>query len=244
MVLSYKKVTALIATTVTAAFLLGSCAPYQAHKGSVHFKQRGKASWYGPGFAGRKTANGERFNPSALTAAHRKLPFNTTVRVTNLENGKSVVVRINDRGPYAGRRVIDLSKAAAQKIGLLKSGVDMVEIESIGPADKNTIIAKQTTETVRQITAPEPGIKLAARSVRRNGVEHLISIENKEGDPLPSETIEDTELSTDTEAISEVKTKTTSIEDSFSVSSKKSTDDKAGNTITTTESYSADEDDF
>ena len=82
---------------------------------------RGKASWYGPGFQGRLTANGERFNTNAYTAAHKTLPFNTKVKVTNNKTGKSVVVRINDRGPYIHGRVIDLSKASAQAIGI--SGV-------------------------------------------------------------------------------------------------------------------------
>jgi len=80
--------------------------------------QKGVASWYGPGFHGKKTANGERFNTHALTAAHKTLPFDTKVRVTNERTGKSVVVRINDRGPYAHGRVIDLSKAAAEAVGL------------------------------------------------------------------------------------------------------------------------------
>jgi rare lipoprotein A len=89
-------------------------------------EQAGVASWYGPGFHGRKTANGERFDMNALTAAHRTLPLGTQVRVTNTHTGQSVVVRINDRGPYVGRRVIDLSKASAQAIGLL--GVAKVSI--------------------------------------------------------------------------------------------------------------------
>src|SRR6185369_7315123 len=80
--------------------------------------QTGAASWYGPGFHGKRTANGERFNTHALTAAHKTLPFGTKVRVTNEQTGKSVVVRINDRGPYAHGRVIDLSKAAAEAVGL------------------------------------------------------------------------------------------------------------------------------
>ena len=89
-------------------------------------QQAGVASWYGPGFHGRKTANGERFDMNALTAAHRTLPLGTQVRVTNTHTGQSVVVRINDRGPYVGRRVIDLSKASAQAIGI--AGVAKVSI--------------------------------------------------------------------------------------------------------------------
>lgn len=89
-------------------------------------QQAGVASWYGPGFHGRKTANGERFDMNALTAAHRTLPLGTQVRVTNTHTGQSVVVRINDRGPYVGQRVIDLSKASAQAIGI--AGVAKVSI--------------------------------------------------------------------------------------------------------------------
>jgi hypothetical protein len=83
----------------------------------------GTASWYGPGFHGRKTANGERFNQYDLTAAHKTLPFNTYLKVTNRLNGQSVVVRINDRGPYIGNRTLDLSKAAAHCLGSASRGV-------------------------------------------------------------------------------------------------------------------------
>jgi rare lipoprotein A len=94
--------------------------------------RRGTASWYGYRFHGRRTASGERFNASAYTAAHRSLPFGTKVRVTNLRNGRSVIVRINDRGPYARGRVIDLSKAAANAIGIISSGTAPVRIEIVG----------------------------------------------------------------------------------------------------------------
>ncbi|MGK7910833.1 MAG: septal ring lytic transglycosylase RlpA family protein [Synechococcus sp.] len=96
--------------------------------GTVVGTQRGLASWYGPGFAGRLSANGEIFNPEHMTAAHKYLPFNTMVEVINLITGSSVVVRINDRGPFVGERIIDLSAAAARSIGLLQSGVGPVEI--------------------------------------------------------------------------------------------------------------------
>jgi rare lipoprotein A len=78
----------------------------------------GMASWYGPGFSGRKTASGERFNPGALTAAHRSLPFGSRVQVINQTTGRSVVVRINDRGPFHRGRVIDLSRASAAALGM------------------------------------------------------------------------------------------------------------------------------
>ena len=91
--------------------------------------QSGQASWYGPGFHGRRTANGEIFNTRELTAAHRTLPFGTRVRVTNKRTGLSTVVRINDRGPYAHGRVIDLSKASAEAIGM--SGVASVSLSRL-----------------------------------------------------------------------------------------------------------------
>ena len=93
--------------------------------------ERGKASYYGKQFHGKITANGERFDLEDYTAAHRTLPFGTLVKVTNLSNYESVLVRINDRGPYNKNRIIDLSKAAAISIGLLDDGVGMVLIECI-----------------------------------------------------------------------------------------------------------------
>lgn len=92
------------------------------------FEQAGKASWYGPGFEGRRTASGDRYDPSDMTAAHRDLPFGSKVRVTNIENGRSVVVEINDRGPYKAGRVIDLSKGAAKRLGMVEDGVAPVTI--------------------------------------------------------------------------------------------------------------------
>lgn len=92
---------------------------------------KGKASFYAKSFEGNKTANGEVFSNELLTAAHRSLPFGTLVKVTNLSNYKSVIVRINDRGPYSKHRMIDLSKAAAKEIDLVHQGVGSVLIECI-----------------------------------------------------------------------------------------------------------------
>jgi len=89
----------------------------------------GWASWYGPGFHGAYSANGEVFNPQSMTAAHLTLPFGTQVRVTNLDNGRSVVVRINDRGPYIAGRILDVSEAAASALGMISSGVAPVQVE-------------------------------------------------------------------------------------------------------------------
>jgi rare lipoprotein A (peptidoglycan hydrolase) len=87
------------------------------------------ASWYGPGFAGRPTASGVRFDPRNLTAAHKTLPLGTKLRVTNPRTGASVLVTVNDRGPYCGRRELDLSRAAAREVGILAPGVATVQIE-------------------------------------------------------------------------------------------------------------------
>lgn len=95
------------------------------------FTQVGKASWYGPGFHGRQTASGDSFDQNALTAAHRRLPLGSTVTVTNLQNGRSVTVLINDRGPFVRGRVIDLSRAAARDLGMTKAGVARVRIERV-----------------------------------------------------------------------------------------------------------------
>ena len=99
--------------------------------GLYAYEEEGIASWYGGKFHGRLTANGETFNTHELTAAHKQLPFNTMVRVTNKTNGKSVQVRINDRGPFIKGRIIDLSKFAFSRIGNLRSGIVDVEIQII-----------------------------------------------------------------------------------------------------------------
>jgi rare lipoprotein A len=91
----------------------------------------GRASWYGPGFEGRRTANGETYDSSQLTAAHKTLPFGTFVRVTNPSSGASVTVRINDRGPFKPGRVIDLSRAAAEQIGMIRAGTMVVRLELV-----------------------------------------------------------------------------------------------------------------
>ena len=95
------------------------------------FSQTGAASWYGRQFHGRKTASGETFDMNGLTAAHRTLPLNCYIRVTNKENGKSVVVKVNDRGPFHGNRVLDLSYGAAKRLGVTNAGVAKVSIERV-----------------------------------------------------------------------------------------------------------------
>lgn len=110
-----------------AILLLAGCASNLRMAGK-EVRERGKASYYGSKYHGRTTASGERFNQNAMTAAHRTLPFGTKVTVKNLNNGKQVVVKINDRGPSSRSRTIDLSKGAAKKIGMIQEGVVPVEL--------------------------------------------------------------------------------------------------------------------
>ena len=111
--------------------LLSLFAGFSAHATSVGFTKTGIASYYGTKFQGKLTANGERFDMNQLTAAHKSLPFNSKVRVTNLQNNKSVVVRITDRGPWVKNREIDLSRAAFSQIGRTSRGLLKVRIERI-----------------------------------------------------------------------------------------------------------------
>jgi len=105
------------------------------------FVQTGVASWYGPGFHGKRTANGEIYDQNALTAAHQSLPLGTQVMVTNLENGQAIEVRINDRGPFVAGRIIDLSLAAAKSIGVYAPGTALVRIEVLSaPTPRLTVL--------------------------------------------------------------------------------------------------------
>jgi len=109
-----------------------------------NYSEEGEASWYGPGFHGKSTANGERFNTGDMTAAHRTLPLPSMVRVTNMKNGRSVVVRVNDRGPFASDRIIDVSKAAAEQLDMIRSGVAHVKVEYL-PIETEQYIAQLGT---------------------------------------------------------------------------------------------------
>ncbi|MFP6797680.1 MAG: septal ring lytic transglycosylase RlpA family protein [Pseudomonas sp.] len=117
----------LIAIT---SLLLSACAS-QRQVDPHGYHAEGQASYYGARHHGNKTASGERFDQNALTAAHRSLPFGSRVQVTNLRNDKTVVVRINDRGPYAKKRIIDLSQKAAEQLDMLRDGVVPVRVEQL-----------------------------------------------------------------------------------------------------------------
>jgi rare lipoprotein A len=111
------------AASIVAVIVLSAAVEAPAHV------ERGQASWYGPGFDGRPTASGELFDQNALTAAHPDLPLGVMATVTNLQNGRVVEVEINDRGPFIGNRVIDLSRGAAQRLGIIEAGLAPVQIE-------------------------------------------------------------------------------------------------------------------
>ncbi len=148
--------------------------------------QTGVASWYGPGFDGRLTSSRDRFDQNALTAAHRTLPFNTVVEVVNTENDKTVEVRINDRGPYHRNRIIDLSKAAAEEIGMLDSGtaeVELILVEPGGPLPEDlnqptftiqlgeynrVVFAERFAESIGE------GVRIEQRFTRDNRIAYMI----------------------------------------------------------------------
>ena len=142
---------------LTGAAALGVAVLLAGHAEAGSIRTEGKASWYK---MGTRTANGERYDPMGITAAHPSLPFNTKVRVTNPRSGESVVVRINDRGPFTGGRIIDLSQGAAQAIDLVKLGVAQVKIEVLGaaadaapapaPEPARVVLASADIEPVRE----------------------------------------------------------------------------------------------
>jgi rare lipoprotein A len=117
---------------------------YHTLQSSEGFVQRGIASWYGTKFHGRHTSNGEVYDMYAMSAAHKRLPIPTYLEVTNLENGKRVVVRVNDRGPFHENRIVDLSYAAASRIGMLDKGTALVEIRAIDPTPRKPAPARAT----------------------------------------------------------------------------------------------------
>jgi rare lipoprotein A len=129
-----------------------------------HYRAEGLASWYGDDFHGRATANGEIFDLNAISAAHPTMPLPSYARVTNLRNGRSLIVRVNDRGPYAANRIIDVSKHAAQLLGFIDRGTTMVRVEYVGPAQLDGSDDRLLEATLRQDEpAPVPGaVKLAA----------------------------------------------------------------------------------
>jgi rare lipoprotein A len=139
----------------------------------------GLASFYGFDFAGRLTANGERYNPMGMTAASKTLPFGTIVRVTNRNNGRSVVVRINDRGPYVGGRVIDMSQGAAGALGMIGSGVAPVDIAIVGQGSRGVYAAAtsrhraKAVQVAARVKHHRPAVQVARAKVKHTAVASL-----------------------------------------------------------------------
>lgn len=125
---------------------------YHILKSSDGYRERGIASWYGTKFHGRRTSSGEPYDMYAMSAAHKTLPLPTYARVTNLKNGRSVVLRINDRGPFHDNRLIDLSYTAAWKLGILATGTGYVEVEALDPHTPRTTVVARPVE----VSAPGP----------------------------------------------------------------------------------------
>lgn len=132
----------LAACTGSSPRFSPAAAPHMQVGGDYSSSEEGMASYYADEFHGRKTSNGETFDMNGLTAAHRSLPFNSTVKVTNLDNGQSVTVRINDRGPFVEGRIIDLSKAGARAIGMIGTGTAKVRLEVVEFGPDSTKPAK------------------------------------------------------------------------------------------------------
>lgn len=126
------------------------------------YDKKGVASWYGPNFHGKLTANGEIFNQNELTAAHKTLPLPSIVRVTNLENGKSLIVRVNDRGPYAHKRIIDLSKRSAEVLGFKNQGVADVRVEVLEAESKMVAQIAQAGQSTNgmEVAMNDPSYKV------------------------------------------------------------------------------------
>ena len=144
---------ALFVAALCCMFLLSGCASIDPHSPGLELydskpisTEFGKASYYGGRWIGRLTANGEHYRATDCTAAHKRLPFNSVVRVTNLKNGKSVIVRINNRGPYAKGRILDLSMVAARKIDMIGDGIVKVKAEVLKPIEIISKPNRQLTE--------------------------------------------------------------------------------------------------
>ena len=143
---------------------------YSVLSASDGYRESGGASWYGNKFHGHLTSNGEIYDMYKMTAAHKSLPIPTYVKVSNLKNGRQVIVRVNDRGPFHNGRIIDLSYAAASKLGMLRSGTAQVEVEAINPVTWNasTMIAS-SARTITPVTIPEPINSAASKGLLVSG---------------------------------------------------------------------------
>jgi rare lipoprotein A len=135
---------------------------YYVLSSSVDYWERGVASWYGPGFHKVRTSTGEPYDMYGMTAAHKTLPLPAYVRVTNLQNGRSVVVRVNDRGPFVGNRIIDLSYTAAAKLDMLRNGTAMVDVRTLDPSTPPPLITASTAAVPGAVTPASPALFVQA----------------------------------------------------------------------------------
>ncbi len=135
------------------------------------YEKIGIASWYGADFHGRKTSNGETYNMHAITAAHKLLPMHTMLLVTNLDNGKEIVVRVNDRGPFVQGRIIDLSYAAAQKVSIVKTGTARVKITALGETQRNKKTGKRTFKKHADLRSGTFFVQIGAFTKKYNALE-------------------------------------------------------------------------
>jgi rare lipoprotein A len=131
---------------------------YRVMKSARGHVERGLASWYGPGFHAERTSSGEPYDMYSMTAAHKTLPIPSYVRVTHLGNGRSVVVRVNDRGPFVGNRIIDLSYTAAHKLGMVGTGTAPVEIRVLQPGDTRSDPTPVATTAAPAVAVPVPSV--------------------------------------------------------------------------------------
>ena len=175
----------LHATALAVAAFATACAtaPGPAPMSSVSrgWVEEGEASWYGPGFDGNRTASGEIYDMEAMTAAHRELPFGSWVRVRNLDNGLETRVRINDRGPFARGRILDLSRAAARELEMIGSGTARVRLEVI----EGVAAAPRTSDAAAPIPAGCTLVQVGAYRERRNAEEMVRRLEAR-GEPVRS----------------------------------------------------------
>ena len=169
----------LWAICLSLGMLVSACSwvPKGASQLDVGIEDRGVASWYGKSFHGRQAANGELFDMEALTAAHRTLPLGSVVRVLNLSNGKHLHVRITDRGPYVNNRILDLSRGAAARLGMMEEGLSVVRVQLVGERRPAALLSSEAME------AASVALILGREQVPSGGTEPLPSAWKKV-DPL------------------------------------------------------------
>ena len=162
---------------------------YYTMSTSAGYRERGVASWYGTKFHGRRTSSGEPYDMYAMTAAHKSLPLPTYVRVTNLENGRSVVLRVNDRGPFHSNRIVDLSYTAAWKLGILAKGTGYVEVLALDPRSPQPL--KVAERKPRPKTDPvRLYLQTGSFSVRANAEQMKWQMQSVSGDPVSIEPVQ------------------------------------------------------